>query len=60
MLHNGYHKVPSRKMVLELIGDSRNDFIAEAIRRDTLESVMANLHFADNAMAEQDKFFKVT
>ena len=27
---------------------------------DTLECVMANLQLADNAMADQDKFFKVT
>ena len=59
MLHTGYHKVPSRNMVWELMGDCRKDFIAEALRQDTLESVMANLHFADNTMANQDKFFKV-
>ena len=52
MLHMGYHKVPSRKMVLEMVGDCRNDFIADTIRRDTLESVMANLHFGDNAMTD--------
>ena len=48
-------------MVREMMGDCRNDFIADANRRrDTLQSLMANLHFADNAMADQEKFFKVT
>ena len=60
MLHTGYNKVPSRKKVWELKVYCSNKFIADAIRRDTLESVMANLHFADNALADQDKFFKVT
>ena len=60
MPHTGYHKVRHKKMVWEMMGDCRNDFIADAIRRDTLESVVANLHFADNALADQDKFFKVT
>ena len=60
MLHKGYHKVLSRKMVWEMMGDCRNDFIADANRRNSLQSLMANLHFADNAMADQDKFFKVT
>ena len=60
MLHMWCHKVPSRKMVWEMMGDCRNHFIVDAIRWDTLESVMANLHFAVNAMADQDKFFKVT
>ena len=51
MLHTGYHMVPSRKMVWELIGDYRNDFIAKVVWWDTLESVMANLQSADIAMA---------
>ena len=58
MLHIGYHKVPSRKMVWEMTGDCRDKFMADAIRRDTLETLM--LYFAENAMADQDKFFKVT
>ena len=60
MPRTGYHKVPSRNMVWEMMGDCRNNFIADAIRWDTLESVKANLPFADNAMANQDKLFKVT
>ena len=60
MLHTGYHKVPRRKIVWELMGDCRNDFISEAIRWDTLESVLANLHFADNAITDKDKVFKVS
>ena len=53
-LHTGYHKVPSRKMIWELMGDCRNDFIADSIRRDVLEAVMTNIHFQDNAYADND------
>ena len=60
ILYPRYHKVQIRKMVSELMGDCRNDFITEDIRQDTLESVMANLHLANNAKAPQDKLFKVT
>ena len=59
MLHTGYHKVPSRKMVWEQSGDCRNDFIVDNIRRDTLEAVMSNIHFRDNPDADDDKFYKV-
>ena len=59
MLHTGYHKVPSRKIIWELMGDCRNNFIVDAIRRDTLEAVMTNIHFADNTDADDDKFYKV-
>ena len=43
MVHTGYHKVPSSKMVWGLMGDCRNDLIAEAIRQDTLEAVNTTL-----------------
>ena len=59
MLHTGYHKVPSRKMIWELMGDCRNDFIADSIRRDVLEAVMTNIHFRDNAYGDNDQFYKV-
>ena len=59
MLHTGYHKVPSRKMIWEALGDCRNPFIADSIRRDTLEAVMANVHFTENALADGDKYYKV-
>ena len=39
-----------------MMGDCRKEFIADTLRRDTLESVMANLHFEDNTMADQDNF----
>ena len=61
MLHTGYHKVPSRKMVWETLGDCHNSLISDSIRRDTLEAVMQNLHFVDNSQVDvEDKFAKVT
>ena len=59
MLHTSYHKIPSRKMAWELLGDCHNPFIVDNIRRDVLEIVMSNLHFRDNAQADEDKFYKV-
>ena len=59
MLHMGYHKIQARKMVWEQLGDCCNDFIVDNIRRDTLEAVMSNIHFRDNADADDDKFYKV-
>ena len=59
MLHMEYHKVPSRKMIWELSGDCRNEFIVENIRRDVLEAVMTIIHFADNADTDNDQFYKV-
>ena len=45
-------------MVWELMGDYRNNFIAEAIRRDILEAIIANIHFRINALADQDNSFQ--
>ena len=59
MLHTWYHKVPSRKIIWELMGDCSNNFIADSIRRDVLEAVMTNIHFWDNANADNDQFYKV-
>ena len=59
MLHTGYHTVPAQRMVWEQLGDCHNPFIAKAIRRDTLEDVMGNIHFADNNLVDNDTFYKV-
>ena len=45
-----------QEMMWELMGYCRNDFIAEAIRQDTLEAVTANLYIADNELADHNKF----
>ena len=36
-----------------------HDYDYDNYRRDTLEDVMANIHFADNALADEDTFYKV-
>ena len=46
-------------MICESMGDCRNPFIADSIRRDTIEAVMSNVHFRDNALADGDKYYKV-
>ena len=59
LLHTGYHQVPRRRMVWELSGDCHNPFIADNIRRDTLENILQCLHFRDNSKVDDDIYFKV-
>ena len=59
MLHTGYHTVQAQRMMWEQLEDCHNPFIAKAIRLDTLEDVMANIHLADNNLADNDTFYKV-
>ena len=60
LLHTGYHQVPRRRMVWELSGDCHNPFIADNIRRDTLENILQCLHFRDNNKVDDDIYFKVS
>jgi hypothetical protein len=40
--------------------DCRNPMVTEAIRRDKVDAVLANLHFCDNtAMTREDRYYKV-
>jgi hypothetical protein len=40
--------------------DCRSPMVTEAIRRDEVDAVLANLHFCDNsAMTGEDRYYKV-
>ena len=60
LLHSGYAPLPRRKMLWESKVDCRNHMVTEAIRRDEVDAVLANLHFCDNnAMTGEDRYYKV-
>ena len=60
LLHSGYAPLPRRKMLWENKVDCRNPMVTEAIRRDEVDAVLANLHFCDNAaMTGEDRYYKV-
>jgi hypothetical protein len=47
-------------MLWESKVDCRNHMVTEAIRRDEVDAVLANLHFCDNnAMTGEDRYYKV-
>ena len=50
--YSGYTRVPSRKMYWAGSDDCRNSLVFNSIRRDTFESVLTVLHFADNQKIE--------
>ena len=46
-------------MVWEQAGDCHNPYIADSIRCNTMEDVMAYLLFANNNLADDDSYYKV-
>jgi hypothetical protein len=54
-LQSGYHSVPRRRMLWQEKPDCWNKLVAEAIRRDDVDSVLKCLHFRDS-----DGYFKVS
>jgi len=60
LLHSGYAPLPRRKMLWENKVDCRSPMVTEAIRRDEVDAVLANLHFRDNKdITGDDRYYKV-
>ena len=59
LLHSGYHSIPRRNMMWEMKPDCWNQMVANAIRRDDFSAVLKCLHFRDNALLDEDGYFKV-
>jgi len=59
LLVSGYHPVPFRRLYWSSDPDVHNALITEAMRRNRFDQFMQNLHFADNAKINSDKYYKV-
>ena len=60
LIVSGYSCVPRRRMFWENQSDSRNELIANSMRRDKFEEILRYIHAADNNnLDSSDKFAKV-
>ena len=60
LLLSGYVRLPNRRMYWSSDEDVFNRAVLLGMRRDRFDSIMANLHFADNfQMDNNDRFYKV-
>lgn len=46
---NGHTPLPLRRMLWETLQDSRNERVANAMRRDGLEAIFTNMNVADHS-----------
>ena len=59
MLLSGYNILPDKRMYWERQPDCYNELVADNIRRDTFTSVLQCLHFTNNTLTTEDRFYKV-
>jgi hypothetical protein len=59
LLMSGYNGLPRRKMLWERQPDCFNQLVSNSIRRTQMDSMLACLHFRDNANLNSDGFYKV-
>lgn len=57
---SGYNTVPSKRCYWETRGDTRNDLVFNAMRRDRFLEICRFIHFADNTKIDKnDKMYKL-
>ena len=59
MLLSGYNILPDKRMYWERQPDCYNELVSDNIRRDTFTSVLQCLHFTNNTLTTEDRFYKV-
>lgn len=59
LLTSGYSSLPRRHMYWSADRDLHNESIADSMRRNRFDEIMASLHVVDNTKITNDPFFKV-